>query len=362
MRVLLSGGGTAGHINPALAIAKKIKSAFPDAAIAFVGTKNGMENRLVAKEGFAMYHVEVRGFLRKLTLKNIPIAYQALTAPGKAKKIIRQFRPDIVVGTGGYVSWPIVKAASGMGIPTAIHEQNAALGMTTRVLSKFADSVMISFQETKEHIKNKEKVVLVGNPVNPAMRDAKPRKNEMPYLLSYGGSLGAMRINDVMLDFIRENPLRGKIRHTHAIGSVEWKQRGETIREYALDRAENTEILEYIYDMPAKMAAADLVVCRAGAITLAELAVLGKPAILIPSPNVTNQHQLRNASVVAAAGGAVVIEEKDLSSGRIRDEIVRLLVNPRLREEMGRAMKKLAIYDSDEKILEIIRRLTNKRE
>lgn len=352
MKVLLSGGGTAGHINPALSIAKKIQSVYPDAQIAFVGTPTGMENKLVAKEGYPIYHVDVKGFIRKLTPKNIPIAYKALTSPIKAKKIIREFAPDIVIGTGGYVSWPTLKAAAKMKIPTAVHEQNAVPGVTTKMLSKLVDKVMISFEESRKYFDCPEKLVLVGNPVNPKMLSITKKPHSTPVLLSYGGSLGARRINDVMLDFAKENPLRGKMRHYHAVGSVEWQKRQpqvEALKEYS-----DTEITEYIYDMPEKMVQADLVVCRAGAITLAELAVLGKPAILIPSPNVTNNHQYKNAKVIENAGAAVLIEEKDLTSELIRKKTVELLCDRARLENMAKCAEKLAIRDTADKIMQVI--------
>ena len=212
MRVLLSGGGTAGHINPALAIAAKIKSEVPEAEIAFVGTPKGMENRLVTKAGYKLYHVEVSGFQRKLTLKNIKSAWRALVSPIKAKKIIKEFKPDIVIGTGGYVSWPVLKAASSMKIPTAIHEQNALAGVTTKTLSGMVDRVMISFEATRGELRAKnENIILTGNPVraelfliNREEERARLGIGEEPYVVSCGGSLGARAINEAVLGIVKK--------------------------------------------------------------------------------------------------------------------------------------------------------------
>ncbi|MBE6701534.1 MAG: undecaprenyldiphospho-muramoylpentapeptide beta-N-acetylglucosaminyltransferase [Ruminococcaceae bacterium] len=363
MRVLLSGGGTAGHINPALSIAAQIKKEYPSSEIAFVGTPKGMENNLVQRAGYPIYHVDVRGFVRKLDpkslLKNVGTAYLALTSPMKAKKILREFKPDIVIGTGGYVSWPVLRAAVSEKIPTAIHEQNAVVGVTTKMLSKIVDRVMISFEESRENLDcPKEKIILVGNPTNLDIKENEKREeNKLPYLLSYGGSLGAKVINNNIFDLIESGTFKGRITHSHAVGKYEWQTRKEEIEKRGIDKAEGVDLTEYIYDMPVKMRRADLVISRAGAITLAELAILGKPAILIPSPNVTNNHQYKNAAVVRDAGGAVLIEEKDLTCKLLCDKIEELIFDKKKLEKMSAAMKSLAIYDSGDRILSVIKTL-----
>lgn len=367
MRVLLSGGGTAGHINPALAIASKIKKEHPDAEIAFVGTPKGMENKLVTRAGYPIYHVDVKGFSRKKTLKsvldNAGALYKAMTSPLVASKIIKSFSPDIVIGTGGYVSWPVLRAAATKGIPTVIHEQNAVVGVTTKMLSKIVDKVMISFEESRAQLDvDERKIVLVGNPVNSDMLKVskederkKLKITDKPYVLSYGGSLGAKAINNNIFEIIKKGGLDGKIYHTHGVGSYEWRVRENEIKEINNLNKEGIEIVEYIYDMPSKMAASDLVISRAGAITLSELAVLGKPAILIPSPNVTDNHQYKNAMVVAEAGGAVVIEEKNLSDEFLESEIKRLVFDKDALKRMSDCMKKLAIPDTDDRIYGVIK-------
>ena len=365
MRVLLSGGGTAGHINPALAIAAKIKSEVPDAEIAFVGTPKGMENRLVTKAGYKLYHVDVAGFKRKLTIKNVASAWKAFVSPFKAKKIIKEFKPDIVIGTGGYVSWPVLKAASGMKIPTAIHEQNALAGVTTKTLSGMVDRVMISFEATRGELRAKdENIILTGNPVRAellCMNKETERKKlgigDAPYIVSCGGSLGARAINDAVLGIAKKDGFKKNgIRLTHAIGTYEWEKRQLEIKEL-----EGDDIVEYIYDMPSRMAASDLVIGRAGAITLAELAVLGKPAILIPSPYVADNHQYKNAKVIEDEGAAVVIEEKNLTPEKLLETAVQILSDEKRLEEMKNHAKRLAINDANERIWRIVKELVNKQ-
>jgi len=367
MRVLLSGGGTAGHINPALAIAEKIRLENPDAEIAFVGTPQGMENRLVTKAGYKIYHVDVKGFQRKLTLKNVSTAWKALVSPLRAGKIIKEFQPDIVIGTGGYVSWPVVKAASARKIPTVIHEQNAQAGVTTRMLSAVVDRVMISFEATRGQLKAKrEDIILTGNPVRPELfsvnRESEREKLSIPdvlYIVSCGGSLGARAINEAVLELVRNGVFtNNNIYITHAVGSYEWRRREEEIGK--LETGEGCSVQEYIYDMPSRMCAADLVICRAGAITLAELATLGKPAILIPSPYVTDNHQYKNAKVVENAGAAVVIEEKDLTPKLLEQTLLGLLQDKARLEEMQKNAKSLAINDTHDRIYKIINELVNK--
>ncbi len=364
MKVLLSGGGTAGHINPALAIAKRIKKSYPDAEIAFVGTPKGMENTLVIKEGFPIYHVSVRGFMRKLTLKNIfrnaDAAIKAVVSPCQAKKILREFRPDLVIGTGGYVSWPVLKAAADMGIPTAVHEQNAVCGVTTKMLSKKVDRVMVSFTHT-EGIGCE--TVLTGNPIHPDMlsKDQKTRRKELgiegPYLLSYGGSLGARPINEAVFDMMKADREDASYRHLHAFGKAGWGDFKERAKVEKLDGKKSLDLREYIFDMPSQMAAADLVICRAGAITLAELSALGKPSILIPSPYVTNNHQYKNAKVFADAGAAVLLEEKDMNGEVLRNTVHTLLSSPSRLAEMKKAALSLALPDANDKIMQVLEEL-----
>ena len=365
MRAVLSGGGTAGHINPAIFIAKKILEKEPDSQILFVGTPAGMENRLVAKEGFDIRHVEVMGFQRKLSMRNFKAAYLAFASVGKAKKILREFRPDVVIGTGGYVSWPVLRAAASMKIPTLIHEQNAFPGLTTRKLSEVVDKVCLSFDASRKFFSCKEeKLVLTGNPTAPELGKSSVRKarSELglsaPFLLSYGGSLGASAINEAVFTLAKEYSCRKPVFHTHAFGVREYEKWMNLEKSEGICRFGNVKFCDYIYDMPKQMLASDLVISRAGAITLAELSCLGKPAILIPSPNVTDNHQEKNARVIADKGGAVLLLEKDCTAQRLYQQIQDILSDPQRQAQMGTALRGACVLDSAERICNIMEELT----
>ena len=370
MRVLLTGGGTGGHVNPAIAIANTIKANIPDAEIAFVGTKRGIENKLVAKENYPIHHVEVRGFRRSLSPKNIKAVYLALTSPIKAKKIIRDFKPDIVIGTGGYVCWPVLVAASKMGVPTAVHESNAVPGMTVKQLQKYVDKILLNFKEAGEYLSAKDKIVHVGNPLKSAfgtLTKEEARKElgidgkYKHFILSYGGSLGAEKVNDAVLELMRDYVSKHPdTLHVHATGSLEHEAATSKYREYGLDKCENTVLLEYIYDMPVRMAAADIVISRTGAMTVSELSMMKKTAVFIPSPNVTNNHQYKNAAVLANAGAAVLIEEKELVGGRLEREISGLCENEAKRREMEEKIEAFANKDANRLIYQEIIKLVKK--
>ncbi len=337
MRVIVTGGGTSGHVNPALAIANSIKKNIPDSEIIFVGTNRGIENKLVPKSGYKLYHIEVRGIRRSLSLSNIKSLYLALTSPIKAKKLIKSFRPDIVVGTGGYVCWPVMKAAADMGIPTALHESNSIPGVAIKMLARHVDRIFVNFEATRERfpLEYRSKIVRVGNPLRPefltlnysdARSSLQINGKYEKFVLSCGGSMGAEKINETVLALMREYTSKHpEILHLHATGSIEYRESLRLFNEYGLDKYENLKLVEYIYDMPEQMAAADLVINRAGAMTLSELAILKKCAILIPSPNVTDNHQYKNAHELEAANAAVLIEEKDLTAKTLEDAVDRLL-------------------------------------
>ena len=370
MKILLAGGGTAGHINPALAIADFIRERKPGADIRFVGTEKGIENKLVPKAGYPLYKIEVYGFKRELSLKNIKKSFILLRAVRECEKIIREFQPDVVIGTGGYVSGPVLYAATKLGVRTAIHEQNAYPGMTSKLLSRRVDKVLISFDESRRYFHTKTSMALVGNPINEKMlfadRETCRRKlglDERPYVVSFGGSMGARKLNETVADFIAMHCREGKIQHCHATGKFGWKWMPDRLREAGIDLAAYPQIdmREYIYNMNEVMAAADLIICRAGAITLGELQVMGKPSILIPSPNVTNNHQYYNARALSDAGAAVLIEEKDLTAQRLRQTVDDLLADPRALESMGKRAQSMAILDSVQKIYDELYALMDTR-
>lgn len=365
MRVLITGGGTGGHVNPALAIANTIKQNDPDAVIAYVGTKRGIENKLVPKAGYPMYYVDVKGIKRSLSPSNIKAAYLALTSPIKAKKIIREFKPDIVVGTGGYVSWPVVKAASQMGIPTALHESNAIAGVAVKMLQKSVDRIYLDFEKTGESLGcDRAKLMKVGNPIlggfSSMTREEARAKLGIPdkykyVILSYAGSMGAEKVNDAVLCLMREfTSKHPEVYHIHATGSIELELCTSQFKKMGLDKCENIELCEYIYDMPVRMAAADITINRAGAMTISELAATGKCSIFIPSPNVAENHQYKNAKVLSDAGAAALFEEKELTDGAkpLIEEVEKLLSDggEKLRAERSEKIRQFAVSDANKLI------------
>lgn len=368
MKIIFCGGGTSGHVNPALNIAETIKKRYPDTEIMFIGTKRGIESTLVPKHGYPIDFVEVSGFSRKLSLKNLKAAWHAVTSVSEAKKIIKKFSPDLVIGTGGYVSWPTVKAASKLGIPTLIHEQNAFPGVTTKMLSKFADKVCISFAGSEKFFEEayRPKLILTGNPVIvDGMTRAEARQRlglseTEPYILSYGGSMGADKINELSFELMERLSVPQNIRHTHAIGRVGLEKFTAIAKEKGLDTKENLVISEYIYDMPVHQAAADVIICRAGAMTLSELAIRGRAAVLIPSPYVTEDHQYKNARLIADAGAAVVYRESEVDAKQLTDAVYDLINNANKRRRMEESVKNFAMPDSVERIADEALALINK--
>ena len=367
MRVLLTGGGTGGHINPALAIAEIIKSREPDSEIAFIGTEKGMENSLIPKEGYKLYHNNIYGIRRSLSPKNLITAYYILTAPSKAKKIIKAFKPDVVIGTGGYVCWPNVKAAAQMGIPTVLHESNATPGLAVRRLQGTADIIMTNFESTVSLLNTDKKVVKVGNPLRIAYNSidkAEARKrlgipDDIRFvILSFGGSLGAEKINEAAIDIMRGfSSTHEDVMHVHSGGKRFYGNAKELFEAYGLDKNPRLDMREYIHDMATYMAAAYLVLCRAGAMTLTELSATKKASILIPSPNVTGNHQYKNAAEFEKAGAAVLIEEKNMSCDETVAVVERIYSDKKLREAMGNAAASLSEINAAEKIYEQIKEL-----
>ena len=371
MRVLMTGGGTGGHVNPALAIANTIKENDPASEIAFVGTPRGIENKLVPAAGYKLYHVDVRGLRRSFSPANIRAAWLALTSPAKAKKLIKQFRPDVVIGTGGYVSWPVVKAAAKMGIPTALHESNATPGMAVRMLSGDVDRIYLNFEAAGAGIRDKDKLMLVGCPMLGApaasLTKAEARKklgipdDVSTVILSFGGSMGAEKVNDAVFTLMqRYAGGREGVWHTHATGAIEKDIAAGWFRERGLDKYKNLELLEYIYDMPMRMAAADIVISRAGAMTVSELALHGKCTVFIPSPNVTDDQQYKNAKVLADADAALIIREGADCGDRLCAAVTGLCEHPENRAKMEENIKKFASPDANRLIYNDIVKLVKK--
>ena len=371
MKVLLTGGGTGGHVNPALAIADIIKKHHPDAEIAFVGTERGIENKLAGREGYSMYHVKIQGIRRSLSLSNLKTAYYVMTSPAKAKKIIKEFEPDLVIGTGGYVCWPLLRAAISMGIPNMVHESNALPGVAVRQLQKKVDVILTNFKETESLLLAKEKVVCVGNPLRAsygtvsreeARRALGIPENIRKVILSFGGSLGAPMINEAALGLMKEYSLAQEdVMHFHSGGARQYENARGLFAAYGLERNDRLVLKEYIYDMPLHMAAADLVICRAGAMTLTELAMMGKPAILIPSPYVADNHQYKNAKVLADRGAAILLEESEITMEGLMEAARSILEDPTRYAQMSAAVREFADPMVEDKIYGEIEKLLNQR-
>ncbi len=373
MRIIFAAGGTGGHINPALAAAGEIRERFPDAEILFIGTKDKMEAKLVPAAGFKFKTIEISGFYRQLSLENIKrnlvTLSHLLSSSKEAKKIILDFKPDVVVGFGGYVSGPVVRMAAKLGIHTAIHEQNAYPGITNKALAKEVDKVMLTVEKAKEYLEAKNPPVVTGLPVRGEILRADRGvsraelgiRDNQKLILSMGGSLGAETINKAMVELIAENHCNKNLYFLHATGQFGlWVP--DKLREKGVDpdKEDNVEIREYINDMARCMSAADIVICRAGASSLSEIEALGKASILIPSPNVAENHQYHNAMALTQKDAAVLIEEKNLNAESF-GKVFSSLINDEGRiKTLSENAKKLAITDAKERIADIIVSLARK--
>ncbi len=369
MRVLMTGGGTAGHINPALAIAAKIKQECPTAEILFVGAKGRMETTLVPEAGYDLKTVTVEGFQRKLSLKNIAknvsAAYHAVTAGGEAAKILREFRPDIAIGTGGYVCGPVLRKAAHMGIPVLVHESNAYPGVTTKMLAKSAAAVMLPAESAKKYMPEGANAIVTGNPLRQGFTapDKAASRRELgvddrPLVLCFGGSLGARPLNEAVAGVLRRNKEEQKLQFIVGTGrGINYERTKKLLEEYGVTPdGVHVRVREYIDDMPRCMAAADLVVSRCGAMTLAELPAMSKPAILIPSPYVAENHQFYNAKALADRGAAVCIEEKDLTDAYLWDTIKETALCPERLARMSEAAAGAAVSDACDRIWAVIKK------
>ena len=373
MKVLFACGGTAGHINPAIAVAQRLQSLDPECEVLFVGTPDRMEAELVPREGYPIRTITVSGFSRSLSAAgmkhNAAALKHALTATHAAKKILREFQPDIAVGTGGYVCYPVLKAAAQLNIPTLVHESNAVPGLTTKMLVADVDRVLVGFEASRAHYGDPSKVFVTGTPVRTGFSSCTKAETkaklglpaDQPLVVSVWGSLGARVMNERICGLIAEAGPNPGFRLIHSTGKGGYDGVAAKLKEtcgFDLNGSAY-DVRAYIYDMPLVMAAADLVLCRAGASTLAELTYLGKPAILVPSPNVTNNHQERNARVLEQAGGAEVLLEPEFDSARLLQSIRALLTDPARLETMARNMRGCGVPNATERIADMVLELVN---
>ncbi len=369
MRVLFAGGGTAGHVNPAVAVANYIKEQNPDSEFLFIGTKEGMESTLVPKQGYEIKYIKAHGFKRSLSLKNVKTVLELLKGIASSIRIIRGFKPDAVVGTGGYVAAPVLMAASMLKIPTLVHESNAYPGVTVRMLAKTVDVVALGMADAEKFLKKGARVEVTGNPVRPSILncDKNTAKEKLNLdgrrtVLIFGGSLGAKKLNDTAVDWICEV---AKDRRYQVIMSTGRNNYYDDVMnrfcEKGVDLSNHPEIRvkEYIYDMDLALNAADLIIARSGG-SVSEMTALGKATVLIPSPYVAGNHQEHNARAVEKMGGAVVICESQLNCKTLSDAVEKILGDDAKLEEMSRASAKFGIRDATDKIYNILKELTAK--
>ena len=372
MRVLIAAGGTGGHVNPALAVAGEIKKQYPDAEICFVGTADRIESKIVPAAGFPLKTIEISGFKRGFSpaeiKANVKTVIRLLKSSTDVKKIINDFKPDVAVGFGGYVSGPVIRMAAKMGIPTAIHEQNAYPGVTNKALAEKVDAVMLTAEEAKKHMNCKNEPILTGLPVRGELLEAngeQSRKeldfNNNPIILCMGGSLGAKVINEAIVDVLVSHKQDADYNYIISTGhNGLWVPEELEKRGVDLKKSSNIQVRTYIDDMARCLSAADLVICRAGASSLSEIQALGKPSILIPSPNVTENHQFHNAMALVNKGAAVIIEDKDLTGETLGAEINKLMHDKELLNSIGKNARGMAVTDATVRICDIVTGLIKK--
>lgn len=367
-RVIFTCGGTAGHVNPAIALAQLMHERDPETKFLFVGAERGLEKDLIPKAGYDFRTVHISSFHRSVKLRelrhNVISVMNLMRAPREARAILRAFSPDVVIGTGGYASFPMVKAAAKAGIPTAVHESNMVPGLTTEMLEPFADRILVGFEACREHYRHPEKVIVTGTPVRQdffRLTKAEAKKalgvdDGRPLLVSFWGSLGASGMNRLMADFLALEAAKEPFHHIHGAGKGGYPVLLDLLRQKGVDLKDHPalQVREYIYDMAVVMRAADLVLCRAGASTISELTALGVPALIVPSPYVTNNHQEKNARVLEAAGGAEVLLEQGCSGQALFQAACGILHDAGRRAEMENAMSALGIRDATERIYQTV--------
>lgn len=369
MKVIVAAAGTGGHINPGIAIANKIKQEEPNSEIIFIGTNRGLENDLVPRANYKLETIGAYGFDRRINLTNIKKMIKTFKSVGEAKKIIREFKPDVVIGTGGYITAVVGYAAYKLNIPVVLHESNAFPGMAVKMLEKKANTVLLGFSDAKERIKRAKNVVVTGTPTKIKAKKLSEEekknillklgiKNELPIVLAFGGSQGAKSINESLVNIIKEN------RNTNynliwATGSTGYEEVKKKLENSNINIGNliNTKIVPYIYNMEEILNSVDLIVSRSGAMTITEISNVGKPAIFIPFPFATENHQEYNAKVLEKIGSAKIILDKDLTMEKLHCEIEKIINNPQLMKDMGIKARKNSIINVEEKIYREIKKL-----
>ena len=376
MNVIFTCGGTGGHINPAIAVANAWKERHPDSRILFIGGKDGLEEELVPKAGYELVTLPGGGLSRGKSIssmvKNVKVVYQLMRTVAKCKKIIKDFGASVVVGTGGYASFPALMAATMLKVPTCVHEANAMPGLTTRLIADRADRVLVTFPESAKHYKHPEKVEVVGMPVRREFiytkrEDARKELDldERPVIVSAYGSNGAEKMNEITAELFKLEKEAGfPFQHIHAVGNYGWVWMPDLVRSKGVELNESPSIRmqQYIYNMPTVMAAADVFISRAGASSCNEIAASGTPCILIPSPNVTDNHQEKNARSLESVGAAEVLLDKDATAENLMERITALLEDKKRWSDMRAALQSISVPDCAERLCGIMEKLIRTKE
>jgi UDP-N-acetylglucosamine--N-acetylmuramyl-(pentapeptide) pyrophosphoryl-undecaprenol N-acetylglucosamine transferase len=351
MRIVLSGGGTGGHVYPALAIAEQCLKEQPQAEFLYIGTQSGLEKEIVARSGLPIRFesIDITGFRRKLSVDNLKTILRFFAGVRRSKQLLKQYKPDIVIGTGGYVCGPVVYAAAKLGIPTMIHEQNVLPGLTNRFLSRYASIIAVSFKGSESKFPKAKRVIFTGNPRATTVAHADAAKGraalgllpDVSLIVIVGGSRGARAINGVMVDIV---PLLPRLQNVHFVcvtGEAQYEATMQRINDKQSDQMKHYQVVPYIHNMPEVLAATSLIVNRAGASFLAEITALGIPSILIPSPHVTNNHQEANARWLEQEKAAEVLLEKDLTAESLFTLIEKIVQDPIRSDYMSRQSKRM---------------------
>ncbi len=371
MKVVIAAAGTGGHINPGIAIANKIIEKEPNSEIIFIGTNRGLETDLVPRAGYKLECINSYGINRKINIDNIKRLFKTIKSISEAKKILKEFKPDVVIGTGGYICVSVGMAAKKLKIPIILHESNAFPGVAVKLLSKDAEKILVGFKEAEERLPKAKKVVVTGNPtkIKRSYMSIEEKRNkirelglnsELPTILVFGGSQGAVSINKALIGII-ENKMNENYQIIWAAGTNNYETVKQELKDKQIDinNIKNTKILPYIYNMQEVMQISDLVVCRSGAMTITEIALLGKPAIFIPFPFATENHQEYNAKVLQNAGSAQIILDKNLTHIVLNNKINNMIKDKEKLTQMGEKALSVAKENVEEKIYEEIKMSIN---
>ncbi len=365
MRVILAAAGTAGHINPAIAIANKIKKESPSSEILFLGTDRGLENDLVPRAGYDLKTIQAYGLSKSISVQSLKNNIKTLKGISQAKRIVKEFQPDIVIGTGGYICGAAILAANKYKIPTMLHESNAFPGKAVKMLSKKVDTILVSFKDAETRIPKAKNVVLTGTPTkvkNLNLTDKQKKeviielglKENKPVVLIFGGSQGAKAINDAIIPIINQ-----KMNKNYQIMWAPGPKQCDIVKEQInnFSKLEGVKIVPYIYNMEEVINACDLVIARSGAMTITEISIVGKPSIFIPLPNVSNNHQEYNAKVLQNVGAAEIIHNSDLTASSLNEEIEKIVASKEKMLQMGENARKVCVHDVEEKIYKEVKKL-----